>query len=154
MREAANLARRAAAALPLAALFGPAAATVPALASAGDAELVDIGRRWEAALAAERAHGGTFGLHKAMSRAEADEHEAIGDELHDVTSGLFKLIVAMPATTPAGLAVKGKVLAYENDLEDLDEASIATALTGASYFVDRIALSLALDCLKMARTTA
>ena len=153
MRETAILSRRAAAALPIAALFGSVTAAVPALASTGDAELVDLGRRWEAALAAERAQCCTFGLHKAMTRAEADEHEAIGDELHDVTSGLFKLIVAMPATTLAGLAVKGKVLVYENEVEDLDEASIASALSSAQYFVDRAALSLALDCLRIARAS-
>ena len=67
---------------------------------------------------------------------------------------LFDRIMKTPATTPAGLAVKARILAYENDVEEPDEASVAEALLGAHCFENRAAFSLALDVLRMARSAS
>ena len=153
MREPALLSRRALAAIPLAALAIAPTAAMPAITTASDdAALLHLGRRWQAALAAELAHGRAYS--EAMSETEALAHEAVGDELHETEATLFDRIVRTPALTPAGLAVKARVLAYENDVEDLDEASIAAAFGSAHYSVDRAALSLALDVLRLARVTS
>lgn len=154
MREQGNFSRRTiAAAFPLAALAIAPAAAMPAPIKAGDdAALLDLGRRWQAALDAELAQSKTY--RDTMSRAEALAHEAVGDRLHTEASALFDEIMRTPATTPAGLAVKARILAYENDVQMPDEASVAEALLGAHYLEDRAAFSLALDVLRMARSAS
>ena len=153
MREPAILSRRALAAVfPLAALTAAPAAAMPTLAAANDAEILDLGRRWQATLAAELAE--SLIDCDSMSPAEADACNARCERLHDEASALFDRIMKTPATTPAGLAVKAKILAYENDVQEPDEASIEKALLGAHYFEDRAAFSLALNVLRLARAAS
>ena len=97
-RPPATLSRRAAAALPLAALFGPAAATMPA--SAADAELIDLGRQWLAV------HVEHWRACQALSEAEKCRRDADLDAKCEAMSqqewALEDRIHAIPATTPCG----------------------------------------------------
>ena len=154
MREPATLSRRAiASAIPFAVLATAPAAALPAFASPGAHEpwSTSAGAGCPRSKPSKPRAGPTA---RRLSTDEAQAHDAIGDELYEVTSALFDEITRTPATTAAGLAAKARVLAHENDLERLDEASIAEALGSARYLVDRAALSLVLDILWLAKTAS
>ena len=148
MHEPAILSRRAAAALPLAALFGPATAAVPP--SAADTELVDLGRQWLAVHVAHIEHWRAWqALSEAEKRQRDDELDAECEAMSRQEWALEDRIHAIPATTLAGLAVKARIAAHEFDAEDLDIASIERAKAGQNYSNGRATLSLALDVLKL-----
>lgn len=138
MLEPAHLSRRS-----VAALLPLAATATPAFAAKGqaDSELLALGSELEA-------------VHAARVAFDEAEPNAVYDPYWKQHWDLRERINRVQATTLAGVAVKAKVLVYEKDLENLDEASIATALAAAHYLVDRAALSLVLDCLRVARAAA
>ena len=152
MLEPRYLSRRSiAAVLPLAALAGASAIAQPAPA-ADDSTLLDIGRRWEAAYDAMKAHDREYDrLYSTMTQAEETAHEAVAQRLFLEERSLLKIIVATPASTMEGLAIKAEALALEHEVGDRRTEAVEAALRQACDYQTTAALSLALDILKIAR---
>ena len=116
MREPATLSRRAAAALPLAALFGPAAAAVPAPAAAVDPVLAQIARHQTLRLAVNKTSGRDDDpVYVTACQDEEAAIQALGDML---------------PTTLAGAAAQLAYMAeVEADFADDGSPLLRTALT-------------------------
>lgn len=153
MHEPAFFSRRAVAALPIAALAGAAPAAAPTLSAAieagADAVLLDLGRRWAAAVAAVIAHDGAYS--QSVSQAAYAEHEAVADRLFEAEQDLLLSIISTPAHTVQGMAVKAEALARELDVRGRGVEAVQAALSHPQDHETRVALSLVLDVLKIAR---
>ena len=116
-----------------------------------DAELIDLGTRWDrviqgwAQLEIDDPH---------ITPKEADDRL---NDLSDRESWLTEAISVLPATTPAGLAVKARVLARAVDCNAAGDAAVmawAVEQARSDFTIERAIGSLVVDLLRLAQGSA
>ena len=158
MREPALLSRRAAAAIPLAALVGAAPVTIAATASAGsDATLLDLGQRWDELLQELETFNTEFhAITDAEFARRSSDLDTEGRRLSALEGELFRAILATPASTAAGLAVKARILVRELEIDrDIDFGpgdlqSVERAAADVEGMLDRATWGLLADVFRLA----
>lgn len=150
MHEQAALSRRSLAAFPLAALIRPpSAAHVAPCPADADAELLVLGRRWQAACAAlhenDLASFAVGGDERGNSQIEAEE-----DRLFREEQQLFDELMAMQPCSLQGLAFKAHALARAHDVLSPDRAALKAAAASTWDLEASSALIVALDILRLA----
>ena len=158
MREPALLSRRAAAALPLAALVGAAPTTIAPPASAGtDTTLLDLGQRWDELLQELETFNTEFhAITDAEFARRSSDLDTESRRLSRLVSELFQTILAAPTSTAAGLAVKARILVRELEIDrDIDFGpgdlqSVERCAAEAEGMLDWATWGLLADVLRLA----
>ena len=126
-------------------------------ATDADAALLALGDRWRDLRDRWKILGDDDEAPGRMSAEEANLHDDIDARMNALGAEgteIFAAIMAIPARSVAGLALKARILAVEMDCESYDDASIEAALAHAHYNADQAAFSLAIDILRLAASSA